>query len=176
MTAAFFGDGALEEGVSYEALNIASLCKLPVLFVCENNSVDAWGTARDGFPTLVHASTDLCSIAGSLDIEAVRVDGTDATGSRCRRDRGHRRAATASGPVFIEAVTKRWAGSNPLWPELATGETESRMAWRRGANRRRARDWYRHFDPVLRLARTSPRAGNRGVERLNLLDREIRDA
>ena len=61
VAAAFFGDGALEEGVSYEAMNIASLFKLPVLFVCENNSADAWGSARGGYPTSVQPHRLLCS-------------------------------------------------------------------------------------------------------------------
>jgi TPP-dependent pyruvate/acetoin dehydrogenase alpha subunit len=51
VSAVFFGDGALEEGVSFEALNIASLWRLPVLFVCENNLLDmryarTYGRAR----------------------------------------------------------------------------------------------------------------------------------
>ena len=59
ITMALFGDGALEEGVSFEALNIASLWRLPVVFLCENNSAGAMGIAKGGYPTLVHASTDL---------------------------------------------------------------------------------------------------------------------
>ena len=63
----FFGDGALEEGVSFEALNIASLWRLPVLFMCENNSSGSWAPG-EGYPTLVHASSDLCSIAQAVNI------------------------------------------------------------------------------------------------------------
>ena len=59
ISVAFFGDGALEEGVSFEALNIASLWHLPVLFMCENNSSGSWPPG-EGYPTLVHASSDLC--------------------------------------------------------------------------------------------------------------------
>jgi acetoin:2,6-dichlorophenolindophenol oxidoreductase subunit alpha len=77
VAAAFFGDGALEEGVSYEALNVASLLKLPDLFICENNSADAWGSARGGYPTLVHAGGDLLQVPKSLGVEAIRVDGTE---------------------------------------------------------------------------------------------------
>ena len=62
ISAVFFGDGALEEGISFEALNIASLWRLPVLFICENNSSGSWAPGQ-GYPTLVHASSDLCSIA-----------------------------------------------------------------------------------------------------------------
>src|SRR5262249_44677132 len=51
VTVAFFGDGALEEGIPFETLNIAALWKLPVVFICENNSAEAWGMAKGGFPT-----------------------------------------------------------------------------------------------------------------------------
>lgn len=78
VTLALFGDGALEEGVSFEALNIASLWCLPVIFLCENNSAGAMGTAKGGYPTLVHASTDLLQIPKAVGISSVRVDGVDA--------------------------------------------------------------------------------------------------
>src|SRR5918995_661743 len=54
-----FGDGALEEGIAYESLNLAALYELPVLFVCENNSEGALGSAGGGFPTSVSAVKDL---------------------------------------------------------------------------------------------------------------------
>src|SRR5262245_44569515 len=76
ISAVFFGDGALEEGISFEALNIASLWRLPVLFICENNSSGSWAPGQ-GYPTLVHASSDLCSIAKSVNIATMRVDGAD---------------------------------------------------------------------------------------------------
>jgi pyruvate dehydrogenase E1 component alpha subunit len=172
--AGFFGDGALEEGVSFEALNIASLWKLPVIFVCENNSIDAWGTAKDGFPTLVHASKDLGSIARSVDIATVRLDGIDAAAVHAAMTDAVARCRSGAGPVFIEAVTKRWAGSNPLWPEPTTGTTDLRMAWGEAAVTGEHREWYAHFDPVLRLARhLAESGGTKGVERLKKLDREV---
>src|SRR5215475_3641506 len=78
IAAVLFGDGALEEGISFEALNIASLWHLPVLFICENNSTGSWAPGQ-GYPTLVHASTDLCSIAKSVNIATMQVDGADAS-------------------------------------------------------------------------------------------------
>ena len=57
-----FGDGALEEGVSFESLNMAALWSLPVLFFCENNSPGALGSAGGGFPTSVSAVDDLSDI------------------------------------------------------------------------------------------------------------------
>jgi acetoin:2,6-dichlorophenolindophenol oxidoreductase subunit alpha len=104
--ATFFGDGALEEGVSFEALNIASLWKLPVLFMCENNSAGSWAPG-EGYPTLVHASTDLRLIPQSVGIKTVRVDGADAAAVHEAASDAVARCRRGEGPVFIEAMTKR---------------------------------------------------------------------
>src|SRR3984893_114091 len=68
--ASFFGDGALEEGVSFEALNIAALWKLPVLFVCENNSAGSWAPG-EGYPTLGQSSSDLSPVSRCLGIASI---------------------------------------------------------------------------------------------------------
>jgi acetoin:2,6-dichlorophenolindophenol oxidoreductase subunit alpha len=176
VAAAFFGDGALEEGVSYEALNVAALMRLPVLFVCENNSVDAWGAARGGFPSLVHAGgADLLQIPRALGIESVRVDGADSDAISAAAIAAIAKCRGGNGPVFIESVTKRWAGSNPLWPVLSTGETDIRMATGEAPIAGEHADWYRWHDPVLRLARTLAAQGTDAVGRIHFYDAEIRE-
>jgi acetoin:2,6-dichlorophenolindophenol oxidoreductase subunit alpha len=172
VSAVFFGDGALEEGVSFEALNIASLWHLPVLFVCENNSTGSWAPGQ-GYPTLVHASSDLCSIARSLNIATVRVDGADAGAVHAAASDAIARCRAGNGPVFIEAVTKRWPGSNPLWPEPATGVTDIRMAIDVAPSGEHA-DWLDHHDPVLRLGRLLARNGADAAARLTALDGNVR--
>jgi pyruvate dehydrogenase E1 component alpha subunit len=152
VSAIFFGDGALEEGVSFEALNIASLWKLPVVFLCENNSTGSWAPG-DGYPTLVHASTDLGSIPRSLNIPTVRIDGADAAAAWAAIGDAVAQCRAGKGPVFVEAVTRRWPGSNPLWPEPATGETDIRMATGETRPSGEHADWLDRHDPVLRLAR-----------------------
>jgi len=174
VTAAFFGDGALEEGVSYEAMNIASLLRLPVLFVCENNSADAWGAARGGYPTLVHAGSDLLQVPKSLGIEAIRVNGTDADEVRAAAASAVAKCREGRGPVFIESVTKRWPGSNPLWPGLVTGVTDIRMATGEVPMQGEHVEWYRHRDPILRLARALASHGADAIERIHRCDAEIR--
>ncbi len=176
VTAAFFGDGALEEGLGFETINIAALWKLPIVFICENNSAEAWGAAKGGFPTLVHAANDLRSIPGSMGVPAQRVEGIDpfevqravaAAVARCR---------AGEGPVFIEAMTKRWAGSAPLWPELATGITDVGMATgdtpiTEGPHRA----WFAENDPLLRLARQLLSTGPDAADRIRRIDAEATD-
>ena len=148
----FFGDGALEEGVSFEALNIASLWKLPVVFLCENNSTGAWAPG-EGYPTLVHAATDLGSIARSVNIPTVRIDGADAAACYAAIGDAVKTCRAGRGPAFVEAVTRRWPGSNPLWPEPATDPTDLRMATGEARPSGEHADWLERHDPVLRLAR-----------------------
>jgi hypothetical protein len=77
--------------------------------------------------------------------------------------------------VFIESVTKRWAGSNPLWPALSTGETDIRMATGEAPIAGEHADWYHFHDPVLRLARTLAAGGADAVGRIHFYDAEIRE-
>ena len=169
--ATFFGDGALEEGVSFEALNIAALWKLPVVFVCENNSTGSWAPGQ-GYPTLVHASGDLRLIPQSMGISTVRVDGADAAAVHAAAREAVARCRRGEGPAFIEAVTRRWPGSNPLWPEPATGVTDIAIATGERQASGEHRDWIEGHDPVLRLARELARGD--GLQRLAALDQAVR--
>lgn len=173
VSAVFFGDGALEEGVSFEALNIASLWHLPVLFMCENNSSGSWAPG-EGYPTLVHASSDLCSIARSVNIATMRVDGADAAAVHAAAADAIAQCRSGKGPVFLEAVTKRWPGSNPLWPEPVTGTTDIRMATGEAAPAGEHAGWLDQHDPVLRLARSLARGGTDAVARIRSLDAAAR--
>ena len=174
LTIAFFGDGALEEGVSFEALNIAALWKLPIMFLCENNSGNAWGPVRGGYPTLIHASQDLCSIPRSVGIDSVKVDGADTVQLLDALTQAATHCRDGNGPFFVEAVTKRWDGSNPLWPELVTGKTDLGMATGEVAMGGAHQEWYEQRDPVLRLARSLVADGEAlTLDRLRSIDGEI---
>lgn len=171
---AFFGDGALEEGIPFEAMNIAALWKLPLLLICENNSADAWGMAKGGYPALVHAAGDLRAIPGALGIPALRVEGIDPLAVRDAVAQAADHCRAGKGPIFIEAMTRRWAGSAPLWPELATGLTDLGMATGEtpipdGPHRA----WFAENDPVLRLARALALDAS-ARERLRALDEAAR--
>src|SRR3954453_20875279 len=148
-----FGDGALEEGVSYESLNLAALWELPVVFVCENNSAGALGSAGGGFPTSVSAVDDLTDIPKTFGIPIETVDGraVDAVHDVVGRAVEHARAR--KGPFFVHAATARYAGTQPLWPTLPTGATDISMAWDDSGTSGEHQQWYREHDPVLRYAR-----------------------
>lgn len=172
VSAVFFGDGALEEGVSFEALNIASLWKLPVVFLCENNSTGSWAPG-EGYPTLVHASTDLGSIPRSVNIPTVRIDGADAAAAYAAIGDAVAQCRAGQGPVFVEAATRRWPGNNPLWPEPATGPTDIAMATGEAKPPGEHADWLEQHDPVLRLGRVlATDAASKA--RLKSLDADVR--
>jgi TPP-dependent pyruvate/acetoin dehydrogenase alpha subunit len=103
VSVAVFGDGAVEEGPWHECLNFASLKRLPVVFVCENNLWAAFSPLKDRQPPVgIHERMKAYGIPSEL------VDGNDALSV-------HRAAAVASdrarrghGPSLIECSTYRW--------------------------------------------------------------------
>jgi pyruvate dehydrogenase E1 component alpha subunit len=105
VTVAFFGDGAADEGVFHESLNFASLKKLPVVFVCENNFY------ATNSPLKARHST--CHIAGSspaYNMPGVCVDGNDPVRVYKEAEGAVKRARRGDGPTLIEANTYRWKG------------------------------------------------------------------
>lgn len=170
-----FGDGALEEGVFYEAVNIASLWKLPVIFLCENNSREALGPKAGDYPSSTIAARRLTDLTRAFRIPASRVDGTDAGAVYRAMKKAVTRARRGEGPSFIEALTLRWPGSRPLWPELVTGETDIRLAWDQGRIPHEHSEWHRSQDGLLRFTRELIQAGHVDQARALDLDREVRD-
>jgi TPP-dependent pyruvate/acetoin dehydrogenase alpha subunit len=101
--AAVFGDGATDEGVFYESLNVAALKQLPVLFLCENN-----GYAIHTHQRLRQHRPDICARAAALGLEAERIEDGDVLliAERARAATDALRAG--SGPRFLECLTYRW--------------------------------------------------------------------
>lgn len=105
VTVCFFGDGANNEGAFHEALNMAAIWKLPVVFVCENN--------RYGMSTSTDRSTAVRNIADRAAAYAMpgeRVDGNDFSAVTEAVDAAVTRARAGEGPSLIENVTYRWRG------------------------------------------------------------------
>jgi pyruvate dehydrogenase E1 component alpha subunit len=101
---AFFGDAAAEEGVFYESLNFASLRKLPILFVCENNlyAVQSHISSRQAVPNNIYARAQM------FDIPAVKIEGEDVETIYLHASEAVERARRGEGPSFIEVLTYRW--------------------------------------------------------------------
>jgi acetoin:2,6-dichlorophenolindophenol oxidoreductase subunit alpha len=110
--ATFFGDGALEEGVSFEALNIASLWKLPVLFICENNFYMEY-TPIGSVTAVPHPAADRAPAYG---LAGEVVDGNDVVVVRDAVARAAERARGGGGPALLEAQTYRHFGHSRTDP------------------------------------------------------------
>ncbi|MDD5127996.1 MAG: thiamine pyrophosphate-dependent enzyme [Dehalococcoidales bacterium] len=102
---AFFGDGAANEGVFYESLNLAALRKLPVIFICENN---LYSTHMPVASCL--ASTEIYRKAESFCMPGVRIDGNNVLKVFREAGRAIAAARLGEGPALIECLTYRWRG------------------------------------------------------------------
>ncbi len=169
---AFFGDGSLEEGISFESMNFAALWSLPIVYVCENNSKGALGSVKGGFPTMVSAVKDITSIPKCFGMPVETVDGRNVDDVHVAMSRLVSHARERKGPAFLHAVTERWAGSKPLWPELPTGVTDLSMAWNDSGISGEHADWYRNHDPILIYVRELLRDGA-SREEIIALDRAV---
>jgi len=105
VTVTNFGDGASNIGAFHEALNLASLWKLPVLFVCQNNEYAEHTTFRAGT-----ACESVSARASSYDMPGISVDGNDPVAMYKVSAEAVRRARAGEGPTLIEARTFRFRG------------------------------------------------------------------
>lgn len=105
VSVAFFGDGAVNEGAFYEALNFASLKRVPVVFVCENN---LYSTHMPIAACL--AATDIYKKAEAFCMPGVRVDGNDVVEVYQIARKAIEDARTGGGPTLVECMTYRWRG------------------------------------------------------------------
>ncbi|HTQ75957.1 MAG TPA: pyruvate dehydrogenase (acetyl-transferring) E1 component subunit alpha [Burkholderiales bacterium] len=119
VTACFFGDGAMAEGVFHESANLAVLWKLPVLFCCENN-LYAMGTAVARY----ESETDLSVKAAAYGMEAGQVDGQDVVAVHEATKRARQRVVESGMPVFIEYKTYRFRAHSMFDPDLYRDKRE----------------------------------------------------
>jgi acetoin:2,6-dichlorophenolindophenol oxidoreductase subunit alpha len=115
----FFGDGATNIGAFHEALNLAAVWALPVVFVCENNlygeySPLAWTTAVER----------LADRAAAYDMPATRIDGNDVIEVHDAVATAAERARRLEGPSFVEAMTYRHRGHSRSDPATYRPEGE----------------------------------------------------
>jgi pyruvate dehydrogenase E1 component alpha subunit len=169
-----FGDGALEEGSWHESINIAAMEKLPVIFLCENNSLEALGQKAGEYPSSTLAATDLVDLVTPFGVPTVQIDGCDAGAVHSAMSEALQRARGGGGATFIEARTVRWPGNRPIWPELATGETNLAMAWDESLVPEEHNVWHADQDAVLRFVREILAAGLIEQDRILAMDNIIR--
>lgn len=104
VAAAFFGDGALAEGVFYETLNLAALWKLPLLLACENNG---WSEFSPVASQYAGSLPDLC---GAFGIRYQQVDGNDVEAVCDAAASLVAALRQGNGPALLECITKRVEG------------------------------------------------------------------
>lgn len=104
VTAAFLGEAATEEGVFHESANFASLHRLPVLFVCENNLYSVYSPMAVRQP----AHRAVFEVASAHGIPACQVDGNDPEAVFTQVVAARRHVRGGQGPYFLECKTYRW--------------------------------------------------------------------
>jgi 2-oxoisovalerate dehydrogenase E1 component len=108
---AFFGDGAVAQGAFHEAVNLAAVWQLPVVFFCENNGYAEFSAAAD------QHGAPLAQRAAGYGIEHVAVDGNDVVATATVMTDVVAGVRDGSGPVLVEATTYRWHGHYEGDPE-----------------------------------------------------------
>jgi acetoin:2,6-dichlorophenolindophenol oxidoreductase subunit alpha len=102
---AFFGDGAANQGVLHESMNLASIWRLPVVYVCENN-----GFAESTPAAYATSVPDVAARAAAYAMPGVTVDGSDAVAVYEAAREAVARARAGDGPGFLEVKTYRFMG------------------------------------------------------------------
>jgi TPP-dependent pyruvate/acetoin dehydrogenase alpha subunit len=136
-----FGDGGANTGRVWEFVNLASIWKLPLIIVCENNQY-----AVESHMRRMTAASSIAERAQGFGLPAVSVDGQDVAVVYHAVTAARERALTGAGPTFIEAVTYRYQGHN----------TGDRGRYREDEE---IETWRRLRDPIARLQRAAEEAG-----------------
>ena len=119
VTCCIFGDGAVAEGEFHESMNLASLWKLPVLFLCENN-LYAMGTALQ----YEHSVTELVKKADAYNVAAAAVDGMDVFAVEAATQKALDQIRSGAGPYFLECRTYRFRAHSMFDAELYRSKAE----------------------------------------------------
>lgn len=121
VTVCFYGDGAAEQGTMHESMNLASIWKLPVIFVCENNLY------AESTPWTYHGATkSFADRATAYNMPGVLVDGTDVFAVYEAAGEAVARARRGDGPTLIEARAFRYYGH--FQGDATTYRTEEEVA------------------------------------------------
>ena len=136
----FFGEGAVNQGVFFETLNLAVIWKLPVIFVCENNRYSEMTPSHETTSTV-----ETYKRGGSFGMPALVVDGNDVEAMYAIVEEAADRARSGGGPTYIEAMTYRLWGHMMGDPEVYRTKDEVAQA--------------REVEPIVRLCQRLKQLG-----------------
>jgi pyruvate dehydrogenase E1 component alpha subunit len=151
----FFGDGAASAGPFHESVNIAALWKLPVLYVCENNSYGVNTPATEAV-----AGEDVADRAAAYGIPGVVVDGNDVLAVYEVAEAAVKRARAGEGPTLIECKTYRWRAHTEIKGTPDRRPVEEIEEWKQK-------------DPIARLTTKLKREGHLTDDAWKKMDEEI---
>jgi TPP-dependent pyruvate/acetoin dehydrogenase alpha subunit len=157
VTVCFFGEGAMNEGAVHEAMNMAALWELPVVYICENNLYAASTPVATAFKV-----ADMVGRAAAYGMPGMAVDGNDVEVVYRAAGEAIDRARRRQGPTFIEARTYRQCGHSRSDPRTYRSREEE-AAWA-------ARD------PIPLLAGRLQKRGLAGDDWLAAVEREVEQA
>ena len=109
----FFGDGAVTRGTFHEVMNMASLWKLPLVLVCENNEFAQYVRTSE---TMVFG--DVSALATNYQMQGVQLDGNDIRAVYAAASSAVERARSGDGPTLIELKTQRFHGHSSGDPQV----------------------------------------------------------
>lgn len=154
---AFFGDGATNQGVFHESMNLAAIWRLPVLFVCENNLYGITVPAKEAV-----AVTDIADRAKAYNIPGVIVDGNDVRAVYQAACQAVARARAGAGPTLLECKTYRHEGHYKGDPCVYRSDEELRQ--------------WKERDPIQHLAKVLVGEGIAAQTELEQIHRQVEQA
>ena len=155
VTVCFFGDGAINQGVFFEVVNMAALWTLPLVFVCERNQFSSFGYAWRNF-----ADPDLTKRSVPFGFTGTQVDGNDVLAVRAAAEEAVARGRRGEGPSLIIADTYRMEG-HTIGDPLTYRDKAEVESWR-------ARD------PIIRFGDHLLESGILSEEQIAVVEREAK--
>ena len=153
---AYYGDGAANQGQIYEAYNLASLWKLPIIFIIENNKY-GMGTSQKR-----HAAGDLSKRGEGYAIPSEKVEGMSVLSVRAAALKAVEHVRGGNGPMILEIMTYRYRGHSMSDPGRYRSKEE-------------VEDMREHHDPIDSIRKTILESGKVNEDAFKVVDKEIKD-